>query len=265
MTCANHPDVEVSAYCRSCGKALCAQCRRDVAGTVYCAEHAPVPEPVVEAPPVVDATAGMPAGPVSLGGAPTGGGPASVPPPPPFTGSPYSMPAPPAPGGTPYVHPTTIPGTPSPALAFILGFIPGVGAIYNGQYAKGLVHAVVFGLLITILNSGHVGNFEPLFGIFLAIWIFYMAFEAHHTAVKRRSGQTVDELSSLMNLPSSAGGVPVGPVVLIGLGVLLLLDTLDLISFDRISKYWPLLLIAGGAYLLYVRVEGRVRSGGSVK
>jgi len=24
-----------------------------------------------------------------------------------------------------------------PALAFLLGFIPGVGAIYNGQYAKG--------------------------------------------------------------------------------------------------------------------------------
>jgi hypothetical protein len=158
------------------------------------------------------------------------------------------------------VHPA--PGTPSPALAFILGFIPGVGAIYNGQYAKGLVHAVVFGLIITILNSAHVGNFEPLFAIFLAIWVFYMAFEAHHTAVKRRSGEKVDELSSLMNIPGNAGGVPVGPVVLIGLGVLMLLDTLDLISFDRIARYWPLLLILGGAYMLYMRVEGRVRNDG---
>ena len=33
------------------------------------------------------------------------------------------------------------------AIALFLGFIPGVGAIYNGQYAKGLVHAVVFGLI----------------------------------------------------------------------------------------------------------------------
>jgi hypothetical protein len=146
---------------------------------------------------------------------------------------------------------------PSPAFAFLLGFIPGVGAIYNGQYAKGLIHAVVFGLLVTILNSGHVGNFEPLFGIFLAIWVFYMAFEAHHTASKRRSGQTVDELSSLMNIPGTAGGVPVGPVILIGLGIVLLLDTLDLISFDRVAKYWPLLLIAGGLYLLYARIDGR--------
>jgi LiaI-LiaF-like transmembrane region/B-box zinc finger len=261
MNCANHPEAEVSAYCRSCGKALCVECRKDAAGTVYCADHAPVaePEPVTATAATADAnTATMagaaaavpPAGPVSM----------TPPPPPPFAGSPYSAAAPPPPGGTPYVHPTT--STPSPALAFILGFIPGVGAIYNGQYAKGLVHAVVFGLIITILTSGHVGNFEPLFGIFLAIWIFYMAFEAHHTAAKRRSGEKVDELSSLMNIPGNSGGVPVGPVVLIGLGVLMLLDTLDLISFERVSRYWPLLLIAGGAYMLYVRVEGRVRNDG---
>jgi hypothetical protein len=270
MTCANHPDIEVSAYCRSCGKPLCAQCRHDVAGTVYCAEHAPVPEPVQQVPPVDEGISGAGAG-AGLGSAPgPASGAAATPPPPSFTGSPYNAPpnvpssTPPPLRGTPYVHPA-VPGTPSPALAFILGFIPGVGAIYNGQYAKGLIHAVVFGLLVTILSSGHVRNFEPLFGIFLAIWIFYMAFEAHHTASKRRAGQSVDELSSLMNIPSTAGGTPVGPVVLIGLGVLLLLDTLDLISFDRISKYWPLLLIAGGAYLLYVRVEGRVRSDGSLK
>jgi hypothetical protein len=239
MTCANHPDVEVSAYCRNCGKALCTECRRDVSGTVYCADHAPVPDPVPGPGP----------------GAPV------TPPPPPFAGSPYtaetSDPNPPL-RGTPYVAPVTGSG-PSPALAFILGFIPGVGAIYNGQYAKGLVHAVVFGLIITILNSGRAGSFEPLFGIFLAIWVFYMAFEAHHTAAKRRSGQTVDELSSLMTIPATAGGLPVGPVVLIGLGVLLLLDTLDLISFDRLARYWPVLLIVGGAYMLYARVEGRVR------
>ncbi len=245
MNCANHPEAEVSAYCRSCGKALCAECRKDVAGTVYCADHAPAPAPQPTPNP-----AGAP-GPGPAGSA--------APPPPPFAGSPYNAPPPygaTPPRGTPYVHPA--PGMPSPALAFILGFIPGVGAIYNGQYAKGLVHAVVFGLLVTILNSGHVGNFEPLFGIFLAIWVFYMAFEAHHTAAKRRSGESVDELSSLMNIPSNAGGVPVGPVILIGLGVLLLLDTLDLISFDRIARFWPLLLIAGGAYMLYQRVEGRV-------
>jgi hypothetical protein len=244
MTCANHPDAEVSAYCRNCGKALCTECRNDVAGTVYCSDHVPAAAPEPIPAPGASQGAGIPLAP------------------PPFAGSPYNA-TPPPPGGTPYIH-SSVPGTPSPALAFLLGFIPGVGAIYNGQYAKGLVHAVVFGLIITILNSNHSG-FEPLFAIFLAIWVFYMAFEAHHTATKRRSGMPVDELSSLMSIPSNPGGVPIGPVILIGLGVLLLLDTLDLMSFDRITKYWPLLLIIGGAYMLYMRVEGRVRNDGGAK
>src|SRR6266545_520981 len=69
----------------------------------------------------------------------------------------------------------------SPGLALGLGFIPGVGAIYNGQYAKGLVHAIVFGLLVSITSAG-AGGLEPLFGMLIAAWVFYMAFEAYHTA-----------------------------------------------------------------------------------
>jgi TM2 domain-containing membrane protein YozV len=60
----------------------------------------------------------------------------------------------------------------SPALAFALGFIPGVGAIYNGQYLKGLVHAVIFGLIVSLLDSvGHSAG-GPLLGIVLAAFIF---------------------------------------------------------------------------------------------
>ena len=66
------------------------------------------------------------------------------------------------------------------------GVIPGVGAIYNGQYAKGLIHAVVFGLLISIVNGLHHGPLEPLFALLIGAWVFYMAFEAYHTARKRR-------------------------------------------------------------------------------
>ena len=42
----------------------------------------------------------------------------------------------------------------SPGLAFVLGLIPGVGAIYNGQYAKGLVHVIIIGLIISMLSNG---------------------------------------------------------------------------------------------------------------
>ena len=38
MNCANHIEVPAAAYCRTCGKALCANCTRDVRGVIYCEE-----------------------------------------------------------------------------------------------------------------------------------------------------------------------------------------------------------------------------------
>src|SRR6476661_5031204 len=92
--------------------------------------------------------------------------------------SPYTAPPP----ASPYVSPyTAAPGRPSPGLAFVLGLIPGVGAIYNGQYAKGLIHVLILGLLISIMNSGAARGMEPMVGMLIPVMFFYMAFEAYHT------------------------------------------------------------------------------------
>ena len=61
------------------------------------------------------------------------------------------------------------PGAPSPGLAFVLGLIPGVGAIYNGQYVKGLVHVIVLGTLISLVDIELIGNLEPLFGMLIGL------------------------------------------------------------------------------------------------
>jgi hypothetical protein len=143
----------------------------------------------------------------------------------------------------------------SPGLAFILGLIPGVGAIYNGQYAKGVVHVVIFGLLISIESSGTAHGFEPWFGLLIAIWYFYMPFEAYHTARKRQLGEAVDEFSSVFPLRARRGGLPAGPIVIIALGVIFLLDTMNLVHFEDIVRWWPLALIALGGYMLYCRLS----------
>ncbi len=210
MNCQNHPEIPATAYCRSCGKPLCDQCRRDAYGTVYCAEHAPAPAP----------------------------GPGGYAPPVPGPGAPH----------TTYVYADV-----SPGLAFFLGWIPGVGAIYNGQYAKGLVHAVIFGILVSIIDSSATRGLEPLFGMLVAVWMFYMAFEAYHTARKRRNGEPVDEYSSLLNLRGRNDQVPVAGIALMLLGILMLLHTLNLLDFVYVARFWPVLLIAAGAYLLYNR------------
>jgi TM2 domain-containing membrane protein YozV len=144
----------------------------------------------------------------------------------------------------------------SPGLAFVLGLIPGVGAIYNGQYVKGLIHVVILGTLISIVSSGGAGEFTPLFGILIAGWFFYMAFEAYHTASKRQRGEAVEEFSSLLPQRTRTGGFPVGPVLIIAIGAVFLLNTLDIIELHQIVRWWPVFLIGLGAYMLYNRMAG---------
>jgi hypothetical protein len=94
-----------------------------------------------------------------------------------------------------------------------------------------------------------------LFGMMIAVWHFYMAFEAYHTARKRALGEPVDEFSSLVPLKGRGAGFPALPVVLIALGTLFLLNNLEIVRFYQIMRYWPVFLIALGVYLLYARMS----------
>ena len=40
----------------------------------------------------------------------------------------------------------------------------------------------------------------------------------------------------------------------VSVGVLLLMHTLNVLNFEYVARYWPVLLIALGAWLLYLRV-----------
>ena len=55
--------------------------------------------------------------------------------------------------------------------------------MYNGQYAKGIAHLVIFAVLSSLSN-----NVNGIFGLLVAGWIFYQVFDAYHTAKARRDG-----------------------------------------------------------------------------
>src|SRR5262245_55375553 len=209
MNCSTHTDVPAVAFCRACGRALCAGCRRVAEGTVYCEEHAPA----------AGATAAA---------------------------------------GSPYQFAPRPPGHANPKLAFALGLIPGVGAIYNAQYAKGLVHALIFGLLVSIMDSNSIHGMEPLFGMLTGAYMLYMAFEAHHTARRRNEGERVDEFSSLIHPRHRASSS--GAITLIIVGAVFLLNTLGIVEMRQILRFWPVLLIALGVSMLHSRLSGSQRT-----
>ena len=139
-------------------------------------------------------------------------------------------------------------GGASPGLALCLGFIPGLGAVYNGEYMKALLYVVIFAGLATASSSGRG---EPFFGILTAVFYFYMVIDSYRVARARRLGQVpVNPAATWMNDKA------IGPIILIVLGVVFLLDQhFDI--WDRIDDYWPLLLIALGVVMLWKRLGGR--------
>jgi serine/threonine protein kinase len=79
------------------------------------------------------------------------------------------------------------PGGKSPKRAFWLGLIPGVGALYNGEYQKAAIHLLIFGALSTLLRL--IPFFHDFFELVRLVFIAYMAFEARHTAERNNRRQ----------------------------------------------------------------------------
>lgn len=244
MNCANHSDTAAVAYCRTCGKPLCGACSRNVGGVVYCetclAEkmHSATTAGAANRPPVQ----------------------------------------------------AVIPPATRPVVAGLLGFIPGVGAMYNGQFMKGVIHALTFVVLVFLTT--HIG----IVGILIGFFVFYMVFDAYKTSeaiqlglplpdpfgLEAMFGPGVTQTSNWQGVRAATpanptaeqpawnmaaapvytqtaaddsscnNSVPIGAVILIGLGCLFLLDNMGWFSFSM-DRYWPLILIVIGAWLFYKR------------
>lgn len=223
MNCATHNDIAAVAFCRTCGKALCANCTRDVRGVIYC-------EPCLAAR--------------LEGTAPVAG----------FVPPPNVYPA----IGTPVAGMRPSSG-PNPTVAGILaGFFPfGVGAVYCSQYAKGLAHLLVFALLI--FGANHAGRWDFIFGIGIAFFYVYQIIDAVRTARALQEGQPAPDPMGLaqafsMGEKFDSGKVPVGAVILIGLGLLFLLHTMGIME-NGFERFWPLLLIFLGGWMFYRSYE----------
>src|ERR1700694_5627359 len=232
MNCANHADASAVSYCRTCGKALCANCTRPVRGVIYC-------EDCLGAKMEGSSPTGT-TGFVSGGFSPTTFSPAASgqgapPPPPPGSGS-----------------------GPNPTVAGILaGFFPfGVGAVYTGQYAKGLAHLAIFVLLIAGANAADSDHSSAL-GVFCGLGIaFFWVYQIIDSVRSAKAIQTAQPIPDPFGLATTFGGggkietskIPMGAIVLILVGVLFMLHTMGWAEYG-LDRFWPLILIAVGAWM----------------
>jgi hypothetical protein len=224
MNCATHGDTAAVAFCRTCGKPLCNQCTRDVRGVIYC-------------------EACLAARMEGAGSVPAAG---FVPPaqtvyPP--SSSFAAGPRPPLNTG------------PNPGIAGILaGVFPiGVGAVYTGQYAKGLAHLVIMVLLILGVSSDLPWPVIMVLGIAIGFFYVYQIIDAVRSAKAIQLGEPAPDpfgLAQTFGAGEKFEGtkVPAGAAVLIALGVIFLLHTAGLFEFG-LDRFWPLILIFLGVWL----------------
>jgi hypothetical protein len=128
-----------------------------------------------------------------------------------------------------------------------------VGAVYCSQYAKGLAHLVIFVLMIVGLSSNLPWFVDMVLGISLGFFYFYQIIDAVRTARALQLGQPAPDPFGLAQTFGAGekvdtSKVPIGAVVLIGLGVLFLLHTVGLFEFG-IGHFWPLILIGLGGWI----------------
>ena len=213
MNCAVHADTEASGYCRNCGKAMCAACSHRVRDVLYCED-------------CLAQHVGLPAAPPSVAADPGG------------------------------FVPIATPGQKqhnAPVLAFLLGFIPGLGAIYNGEYNKAIIHVVIFGAIIFGIASDLGESLQGLLIFALCVFPFYMAIDAMRSAKAKATGQPLTD-----PFENWSGQRPLGPIILIGIGALFLLNNLGIFEFFRIRQVFvPLVLIGIGFFMLKNRVSGK--------
>jgi len=142
----------------------------------------------------------------------------------------------------------------SPVLAGILSVIfPGAGALYNGNYLKGIIMMIIFAGLVSIQGRGG----QPFVGLLLAGFYIFQIIDATNEAKSTRIPPETASASAFSpaktggddEILAASGSISWG-IILILLGGLFLLANFDIISYESFIDYWPLILVGLGLKLV---------------
>ncbi len=143
----------------------------------------------------------------------------------------------------------------SPFIAtFLSFFVPGLGAAYNGQTSKAIVHFAVFA---SFFQMAVVTNGVTFFVLGVAgTWLF-AAVDACRTAQLMRAGLAPDAEEDAIARQLYGNPIAWG-VTLVTLGIVFLMHTMLGIQFP-VRRTLPVALVILGAYMLFDYLKRRKR------
>lgn len=147
----------------------------------------------------------------------------------------------------------------APKRAAWLSLIPGMGAVYNNEYMKGITYFAVWAGLSVMGNK-----VNGIFGFAAVVFIVFTMFDSYRTA-EANARKRLEAGYSPAELPWKDKSSIGWGVFLIVLGILFLLQ--NIIPYYFLNRLWPLLFIGLGGYLVYRALrerEKRIRNSSSL-
>jgi hypothetical protein len=134
----------------------------------------------------------------------------------------------------------------NPSLAAFLAIFPGMGAVYNGNFLKGLTYMLIFGVLIALTSNASASD-SAVFGLMIAGFYIFQIVDGYNEAVRMNRGG-----AAAAARPGGGEDLSLfSAIVVLAIGVLFQLVNFDVLTFRQVSRLWPLALIAFGIKIVF--------------
>lgn len=134
----------------------------------------------------------------------------------------------------------------NPSLAAFLSIFPGVGAIYNGNFLKGITYMLLFAVLIVLTSNAQ----EPdavVFGLLIAGFYIFQIIDSYNEAGKINQNILNEENPSGNKQDISLFSA----LVVLVIGIVFQMANFDLLTYRQVTRLWPLVLVAFGIKIVF--------------
>jgi len=134
----------------------------------------------------------------------------------------------------------------NPSLAAFLSIFPGVGAIYNGNFLKGITYILLFAVLIVLTSNAQ----EPdavVFGLLIAGFYIFQIIDSYNEAGKINQNILSEENPSGNKQDLSLFSA----LVVLVIGIVFQMANFDLLTYRQVTRLWPLVLVAFGIKIVF--------------
>jgi len=141
----------------------------------------------------------------------------------------------------------------NPGAAGALGIIPGMGHLYLGLYQRA---AILFGIWVLFISlAGH--SHGPFPGIAIPFWMVFSIIDATRQAKAINATGRPESNILGSDEPVRVSGSLTAGILLILIGGFLLLDRFVTIDLSFLNDWWPVLLVAFGAWQVFRHYQGK--------